>query len=175
MPPRIDASSVRIPCRAPYGRPATPCSSGDCGYWCANFLLSGNSMCRAASTIFVSATGPRPDGSMILQQKDGDLADPTEGSPLFISPGWPFQCEWKKIETVVANFQLKPAFLEEAAALLRVDFRRLYESLVPVQSRPSAATSASHKARISSPIPAGSDTVRAISCRTKATKRRRNR
>jgi len=71
---------------------------------------------------------PRSNGSMILQQSNGELADPTEGSPLLVAPGWPFQCEWEKIEAVVANFQLQPAFLEEAAALLRVDFRRLYES-----------------------------------------------
>lgn len=75
---------------------------------------------------------PRPNGSMIHQQKDRDLADPTEGSPLFIAPDWPFQCEWNKIEAMVANFQLQPAFLEEAAALLRIDFRRLYESAVRI-------------------------------------------
>jgi hypothetical protein len=75
---------------------------------------------------------PRPDGSMILQPKNGQLADPTEGSPVFIAAGWPFQCEWKKIETVVANFQLQPAFLEEAAALLGADFRRLCESAVRI-------------------------------------------
>jgi AraC-like DNA-binding protein len=33
---------------------------------------------------------------------------------------------------VVANFQLQPAFLEEAAGLLRVDFRRLNESAVRI-------------------------------------------
>jgi AraC family transcriptional regulator len=77
---------------------------------------------------------PRPDGAMILQQKNGKLGDLTEGSPLFIAPGWPFQCEWQKIETVVANFQLQRAFLEEAATLLRVEFRRLYKSAVLVVS-----------------------------------------
>jgi AraC-like DNA-binding protein len=71
---------------------------------------------------------PRPDWPMILRQGNTGLADSTEGSPLFIAPAWPFQCEWEKIETVVANFQLQPAFLEEAAGLVRVDFRRLYES-----------------------------------------------
>ena len=75
---------------------------------------------------------PRPDGSMILRQRDRERSDSTEGSPLFIAPAWPFQCEWKKIETVVANFQLQPAFLEEAAGLLRVDFRRLNESVVRI-------------------------------------------
>jgi hypothetical protein len=59
---------------------------------------------------------PRPDGAMILRQGNREPADSTEGSPLFIAPAWPFQCEWEKIETVVANFQLQPAFLEEAAA-----------------------------------------------------------
>jgi transcriptional regulator GlxA family with amidase domain len=54
--------------------------------------------------------------------------DLTEATPLFISPGRPFRCQWKKIETVVANFQFQPAFLEEAAALLHVDSRLLYES-----------------------------------------------
>jgi AraC family transcriptional regulator len=32
----------------------------------------------------------------------------------------------------VANFQLQPAFLEEAATLLRIDFRRLYKSAVQI-------------------------------------------
>jgi hypothetical protein len=77
---------------------------------------------------------PRPNGSMILQQKNGGPANPSEGAPLLIAPGWPFQCEWKKIEAVVANFQLQPAFLEEAAALLRVDSRRLCESAVRIVS-----------------------------------------
>jgi hypothetical protein len=65
---------------------------------------------------------------MTFQRKNTAHAERTEGSPLFISPNQPFQCEWKKMEAVVANFQLQPAFLEEAAASLRVDPRRLYES-----------------------------------------------
>lgn len=75
---------------------------------------------------------PRPDGPMILRQGNRELADSTEGSPLLIAPVWPFQCEWKKIETVVANFQFQPAFLEEAAGLLHVDFRRLHEPAVRI-------------------------------------------
>ena len=69
---------------------------------------------------------------MTFQRKNVEHADCTEGSPLLISPEQPFQCEWKKMEAVVANFQLKPAFLEEAAASLRVDPRQLYESPVRI-------------------------------------------
>jgi AraC family transcriptional regulator len=77
---------------------------------------------------------PRPEEAdqMTFQRKDLEGADRTEGSPLFITPDQPFQCEWKKMEAVVANFQLRPAFLEEAADLLRVDPRRLYESAVRI-------------------------------------------
>jgi AraC-like DNA-binding protein len=75
---------------------------------------------------------PRPEEPITFHPEGAQHADLTEASSLFIAPGWPFRCEWKKIETVVANFQFQPAFLEEAAALLRVDSRRLYESAVQI-------------------------------------------
>ena len=77
---------------------------------------------------------PRPEepDQMTFQRQDLEGADRTEGSPLLIAPDQPFQCEWKKMEAVVANFQLQPTFLEEAAGLLRVDPRRLYESAVRI-------------------------------------------
>jgi AraC-like DNA-binding protein len=67
-----------------------------------------------------------PDG-MRFRRTDHERDN---GSPLVIAPGRPFQCEWKKMDTVVANFQLVPAFLEEIAVSLRIDPRRLYESAV---------------------------------------------
>jgi AraC-like DNA-binding protein len=75
---------------------------------------------------------PRPEEPITFHPEGAQHADLTEASSLFIAPGWPFRCEWKKIETVVANFQFQPAFLEEAAALLRVDSRRLYETVVRI-------------------------------------------
>jgi len=75
---------------------------------------------------------PRADGSIAFQPQNGQNANPVQGSPLLITPGRPFQCEWQKMEAVIANFQLQPAFLEEAATLLRIDFRRLYESAARV-------------------------------------------
>jgi AraC-like DNA-binding protein len=49
---------------------------------------------------------------------------------LFIPPGQLSSREWKKIGTAIANFQFQPAFLEEVAASLRIDSRRLYQSAV---------------------------------------------
>jgi AraC-like DNA-binding protein len=77
---------------------------------------------------------PRPEKPMTFQPEGAGPADFTEASALFISPGQPFHCEWKKTETVVASFQFQPAFLEEAAALLHVDSRRLYESAVRIMA-----------------------------------------
>jgi AraC family transcriptional regulator len=75
---------------------------------------------------------PRLEEPITFQPEGAEHAALTEASSLFITPGRPFQCEWKKIETVIANFQFQPAFLEEAAALLCVDSRRLYESAVRI-------------------------------------------
>jgi AraC-like DNA-binding protein len=66
------------------------------------------------------------------QSEGAEHADLAETSSLFITPGRPFQCKWKKVERLVASFQFQPAFLEEAAALLRVDSRRLYETVVRI-------------------------------------------
>lgn len=73
---------------------------------------------------------PQEPGRMVFTCQRTGCAFWAEHNPMFLAPGALFSVEWQDAEGVVADFHFHPAFLEEVAALLRLDPGSLYQTVM---------------------------------------------
>jgi AraC-like DNA-binding protein len=71
---------------------------------------------------------PEEPGRMVFTCQHTDHAFVAEHNPIFMGPGTLYTVEWQEAEGLVADFNFHPAFLEDVAALLRLDPGSLYRT-----------------------------------------------
>ena len=71
---------------------------------------------------------PQEPGRMVFTCQQTGRAFRAEHNPMFLAPGALFSVEWQEAEGLVADFHFHPSFLEDVAALLRLDPGSLYQT-----------------------------------------------
>jgi len=71
---------------------------------------------------------PEEPGRMVFTCRQTGQAFRAEHNPMFLAPGALFSVEWQEAEGLVADFHFHPSFLEEVAALMRLDPGSLYQA-----------------------------------------------
>ena len=73
---------------------------------------------------------PQEPGRMVFTCRRTGRPFRAEHNPMFLAPGALYSVEWQEAGGLVADFHFQPAFLEEVAALLRLDPGSLYQAVM---------------------------------------------